>query len=284
MRRQISGKPDGSNPLIYTGSVPNMVTMPRRPTIQDGINWPLGYWWVIPKRDDAPTEEVWILMSVAQGIAVWKRLGGTSSGTAVNKMYLTTPGSGTYTPTDGMIQCFVECIGGGGGTSGADASYAGGQIAVNAAGGGSYCAKMFTSAQIGASQSYVVGASGSGGVGAVGSTEVLGANGGSSTFGSFLTASGGVAGSSVTFGVGGTSTGGDINIEGQDGQENSGSDSYMKGGNSLYGFGANGVFSTSDPNNGKNYGGGGSGYFKNALPCTGSSGAQGLIIITEYLA
>lgn len=74
MPRQISGRPDGSNPLIYTGSVPNMITAPRRPTVQDGLNWPLGYWWIIPKDDTFTTGEVWTLVSVAQSVATWKKL------------------------------------------------------------------------------------------------------------------------------------------------------------------------------------------------------------------
>jgi len=76
MPRQISGRPDGSNPLIYTGSVPNMVTMSRRPNSGDVAQYEIGYWWVVPKQDNSPSEEVWILVSKDNNLATWKRLGG----------------------------------------------------------------------------------------------------------------------------------------------------------------------------------------------------------------
>lgn len=292
MPRQISGRPDGSNPLIYTGSVPNMVTMNRRPSVQDGINWPLGYWWIIPKDTTFTTGEVWILVSVAQSIATWKRLHGSggTAGLGINKMFITTVGAGTYVPTSGMTQCYVECIGGGGGSSGFDASSSNGNC--DGSGGGAYSARMFTATQIGASQSYSVGSGGAGGIGGAGSSEIPGSNGGDTTFGSFLVAGGGVAGFSTAPGTGGIATGGDININGQMGEPVPfpSSETGTKGGSSLMGFGGGTPTSgiSTDPDakyNGNLYGGGASGcYINTGSAFTGASGAQGIIIITEYLA
>ena len=288
MRRQISGRPDGSNPLIYTGSVPNMVTMPRRPTVQDGINWPLGYWWIIPKDLTFTTGEVWILVSVANAIATWKKLHGGGGPTPptntllVNKIFLTTTGAGTYTPTTGMKQCYVECQGAGSG-----AGY-NGSVGVGGSAGG-YCAKLFTDTEIGTSQSYVVGAGGAGGIGAGTSAS----NGGNTTFGSFLTANGGSAatvGSSAKVSVGGTATGGDINLQGGYGSKAQSSGDFWtgSGGNSFLGMGALGYpaisFDMADSALGTGYGSA-----ANGIAYSGASGGlwhpgqDGIIIITEYI-
>jgi hypothetical protein len=66
-------------------------------------------------------------------------------------------GSGTYTPTAGMLQVLVIAIGGGGGggiISAADEASGGG-------GGGGCAVKLFAAAAIGASKAYDVGSGGS---------------------------------------------------------------------------------------------------------------------------
>lgn len=298
MRRQISGKPDGSNPLIYTGSVPNMVTMPRRPTVQDGLNWQLGYWWVIPKDDTFTTGEVWILVSVANAIATWKKLHGGGGPTPptntllINKIYLTTPGAGTYTPTAGMVQCYVECVGGGGGgfgSGGASSGTSGGSA-------GGYCAKLFTAVEIGTSKAYSVGAGGAGG--AHGGN--AGSAGGDTTFGGVLTANGGGAGTGYgTINPGGSATGGDINIQGGTGTVGAGFETDLgvfqrisgNGGSSMYGQGGSGVWLGNGSfgaigNSGSGYGSGPAGNFgdNGGVNIGGADGQSGIIIITEYLA
>jgi hypothetical protein len=75
MARQIPNRPDGTNPLIYTGTVPSMSLMNRRPTVQDGFSWDLGYWWIIPIDDNFPDGETWVLISKANNINTWRRIG-----------------------------------------------------------------------------------------------------------------------------------------------------------------------------------------------------------------
>ena len=253
-RRQLPGKISGTNPLIYTGSTPNVFIETRRPTTKDYIGYEIGTQWIIPKKAadapaSAPSQEFWFLVSKSNNMGIWKRLrgGGSPASTlSVNIRVFDTPGSGTYIPTEGMTECIVECQGGGSGassasTDGASNSFAGysgssggyckrfftaiegGAPLVipsggNAGAGGGYCKKIFTAFQIGASQAYVIG---SGGVpGLTGSRN--GGNGSVTTFGSpiLLTANGGNGGMfdfDPAGSPGGISSGGDINIEGQRG-------------------------------------------------------------------
>lgn len=272
--RQQSGGIAGINSLAYQGATPNLVTFNRRPTVQDGFSWPVGMIWIIPINDAYATGEFWTLVSKADGINTWKRLRGTGGGPTppvsdvmVNKIFLTTPGAGTYTPTTDMIQCYVECQGGGSG--------AGNPLGAGVAGSaGGYCAKMFTSAEIGASQSYSVGDGGAGGDG------VAGSNGGNTTFGSFLTANGGSAAVSVNLAVGGTATGGDINIQGQSSIYSSAI--VSTGGSSVFGFGAGVNPNVNTAIKGTGYGSGPNGAV--TTPSTQhESGQPGIIIITEYI-
>lgn len=269
--RQGPGGINGSNPLIYTGSTPNMVTFDRRPTVQDGFSWPIGMWWIIPIDDTFTTGEVWTLVSKSENINRWKRLRGSGIGPTpmflINKIFLTTTGAGTYTPTDGMVQCYVECQGAGSGsfTTGGSGGSAGG-----------YCAKLFTDLEIGSSQTYSVGAGGA-----------ASTAGDDTTFGSFLTAHGGTTNFLTgDIYVGGTATGGDINIQGGYGSSAITQDAPLgkmqgQGGSSVYGIGAPFIYTDGVTNNqtsGLGYGSGASG----ATP-SGTSGQPGIIIITEYI-
>lgn len=293
--RQSPGGINGVNPLIYQGNQSNMVSFTRRPTIQDGFSWPIGMWWIIPITDTYTRGEVWTLVSKADGINTWKRLKGAGSGPTppvsdvmINKIFLTTPGAGTYTPTTDMIQCYVECVAGGGG--GGDESGASGPRYASPGGGGSYAAKLFTAAQIGTSQAYVVGAGG--GPGATGAT------GGTTSFGSFITCLGGTGGASGSIGAaagaGGTATGGEINGRGGYGINSAfaigGSSNFSSlSGSSMYG---QPVISTVGNSLGTaiigingQYGSGGGGAIDIGAPAhaQGGSGGDGLIIITEYI-
>jgi len=74
---QKPGGINGINPLQYQGNTPNMVTFNRRPTVQDGISWPIGMWWIIPIDLTFTEGEVWTLVSKSQGINIWKKLENT---------------------------------------------------------------------------------------------------------------------------------------------------------------------------------------------------------------
>ena len=132
--------------------------------------------------------------------------------------------NGIYTPTAGIASVVVECVGGGGGGGAAVALNAGG----GAGGGGSggYSRRLLMPAQIGSSQTVTVGAGGAGGVAGVSGA----GNGGTTSFGSLVTALGGIA--SVGFnptgqsfwGLGGNGAGigtGDVVLPGQPGENGS---------------------------------------------------------------
>ncbi len=201
-------------------------------------------------------------------------ISGSSSSLSLNIQTVSTAGAGTYTPTAGMAYCIVECIGGGGaGGSGASRGSSGG-------GAGGYCRKVFSAADIGTSQAYVVGSAGTSGTA-----------GGNTTFGSFLIANGGQAGTSGSSfgGAGGGASGGDVNIQGQQGSGGIIGDDHAfdgfggNGGNSVWGLGgpgkANNVSGAGV--NGAGYGAGGGGSLGSS---SSSSGSVGAIIITEYIA
>lgn len=96
--------------------------------------------------------------------------------------------SGTYVPTPGMAAVIFEVQGGGAAGAGAGGAAAG-NVSLGAPGtSGAYAKGMFTAAQVGASQSVVVGAGG---------TPVsngVGGNGGTSSVGALISAPGGVGG------------------------------------------------------------------------------------------
>lgn len=201
--------------------------------------------------------------------------------------------SGTYTPTDGMLYCIVEALGGGGGGGGSVAG--GGQVGVGGGGGaGGYCIQIFTAAQIGVSKSVTVGVGGSGGS----DSGTSGSSGADTLFGLLLTANAGTGGSAdnnkatyagASQGVGGTGVGGYLNVTGQNGAVgwnttvanvplNSG-----YGANSIYGAGGIGGFG-GDGANATGYGSGGSGGSATAgTGHRGGNGSPGIVIVTEYI-
>lgn len=206
------------------------------------------------------------------------------SGTTLNVIVYSTPGSDIYTPSAGMFQAMVEVQGGGAGADGnpnlITNSYFSGSS-------GGYCKKLLSAATIGASQTVTVGSGGAGGV-----RGALGRSGGTSTFGSLLTGGGGVGSfSSPNNPTAGIASGGDINISGQPGIFwNDISDSgiiYLTtcGANSFLGIGGTYGSSTAshvDGQAGTGYGsGGGSG--NGVSGNNGGDGAPGVVIITEYI-
>lgn len=234
-----------------------------------------------------------VLTSNGAGFAAsFQGTGPIGAVTNINVRYFTATGAGTYTPTSGMVQCMVECLGGGGGAGGSAPA----SLACSPGGGsGGYCRKLYTAAQIGGSKALVVGAGGAGGVGAAN-----GSNGADTTFNAgALTAGGGVGSVFTTVidtdlgGVGGSASGGDLNIAGtagglsMAGVATGNTIGYSGiGANSIYGSGgaAIRVKVSSNGNNGTGYGSGGSGASAtNPNSRNGGSGADGIIIITEYI-
>ncbi|HET8689182.1 MAG TPA: hypothetical protein VFM18_21430, partial [Methanosarcina sp.] len=123
-------------------------------------------------------------------------------GRLLNVQIFTTPGSATYTPTQGVVKCLVRGVAGGGAGQPATASGTTGQVG-GGGGAGAYAEVLFTAAQIGASQSLVVGAGGvSGGTAAS-----------NSTFGTMITLPAGKLGSTQTAaGASGVGFGGAIDV------------------------------------------------------------------------
>lgn len=322
---------DGNNPLGYMGvkpyTPPQMIVRTSAPTVKDYQGFALGTQWLHYKESSPTLSIQYVLSSVAQGVATWVPLNGTGGNGGfndINIIYITNTGAGVYTPTAGMVKCTVECVGGGAGgfgfswvagpgTDQAIPNYASGS------GGGSYCKKLYTSNQIGISQSYTVGSGGDGGVAVppgFGLAAEPGDNGADTTFGAgptLITSGGGQAAiiniSGIALGGdGGTATGGDINIDGQMGQAYLTGfatvakiyPNYGSGGNSGLSFGMASpyiptqtiigdlVYLGSIPGN--NYGSGASGiYFgieggPQTTTVNGAAGAQGIIIITEYIS
>lgn len=115
---------------------------------------------------------------------------GQATGRLINVQIFT--GSGTYTPTSGMVTAIAEVQGGGGGTGGAPATGAGGYSGSPGGSSGSYAKVRFTAAQLGASQAVTIGAAGA--AGASGSSN--GGTGGTSSLGSLILCPGGLGSAS----------------------------------------------------------------------------------------
>lgn len=199
--------------------------------------------------------------------------------------------TGTYTPTSGMLYCIVECVGGGGGAGGVGAT-SGAMGASGGAGGGGYSRKVCTAAEIGASIAVTVGTGGAGN----GPGNLAGSAGNDSSVGALCIAKGGSGSSGVSTGgagagaAGGVAGTGDFTVAGQAGKNGSGAVvatipiATGDGGNAALGFGHGGRSADiSNGNPGQLYGGGGSGASDRANTSrSGGSGANGIVIITEF--
>ena len=206
--------------------------------------------------------------------------------TGVTTQILTSTTEATYTPTAGMLQVLVICVGGGGGggsVTAADDTSGGG-------GGGGCAIELFTAATIGASKLYVAGAGAA--AGGTGSTSRLGA-----VASELIQATGGgpglATGNNATVGVqaaggaGGVGTLGKLNIQGQPGRRavvySTSAGCGGAGGSSA--FGAGGAQSGTDAagNAGGAYGGGGGGCHTSAdVDRTGGAGAAGVLYMIEF--
>ena len=207
--------------------------------------------------------------------------------------------NGTYTPTSGMVYCVIEVVGGGGG--GGASTTAAGQASAGSGGcAGGYSRGVFTAADIGASQSVTVGAGGAsasaGNTTSVGSTLIQATGGGPGmTVSSAFMAQVGVGGS-----TGGVGSLGDVNLTGGEGgaaciivdtsvaflgQGGQGGVTVF-GGAAVQSYVVTSGITTSTGRAGQAPGAGGSGgaSIYGSADAAGGAGADGIVIITEYIA
>lgn len=193
--------------------------------------------------------------------------------------------SGTWTKPAGINKIVVYVTGGGGGGGGdSNGNYPG----YGGGAGGTSIKTIDVSAV--ASSAVTIGAGGAG--------YYTGYDGGSSSFGAYLSATGGKGGEDggssshlLPSGYGGVGSGGDLNLRGGSGQGKktgaisndaarttggNGGDSFWSGG----GGGSRTDSSTAAENTGSN-GSGGGGCF-NSGGCQGAAGGAGIIVVWEY--
>lgn len=205
----------------------------------------------------------------------------------LSKAIQTFTGSGTYTPTSGMTFAIIEAVGGGGSGGGvAQSSSVGG---AGGGGGGGYSRKLVTATDVGASQNVTIG--GGGTAGTAGNN--AGNAGGDTSLGSLCIAKGGGGGSGAPAnqgsagGVGGVAGTGDFTTVGQVGYRGLAISGGWggKGGASFFGFGGIEQPSAGNGQAGQSYGGGGGGGGDNSNGGNraGGAGANGVVIITEFL-
>ena len=204
---------------------------------------------------------------------------------------------GTWTKPAGVLKVIVDVIGGGGGSGGIAASSANGG-ATGGAGGGGYARELIDVTGT-ASETITVGAGGA--AGAAGNNNGL--VGGTSSFGSFCSATGGAFSSGATAtaqaggngagGLGGVGSGGDINSNGSVGGYGitfgtsgsaiggNGGDSFLGGGAIQVKSGGSGAAGVA----GNAYGGGASGAATggpSGANKAGAAGADGVVVVYEY--
>jgi hypothetical protein len=186
--------------------------------------------------------------------------------------------SGTWTKPSGITKVKVTVVGGGGGGAGrdsADDSSMGG-------GGGGASIEVIDVSSV-SSVTVTIGAGGAGGAN--------GSDGGTTSFGSYLQATGGEGGVKTQAdpggGLGGVGSGGDINFTGQKGSgsmvyDNAGNDfAGGMGGNSLLGFGGAFMKYNETAAAATGFGGGGGAKTANSST-TGAAGSAGIVIVEEF--
>jgi hypothetical protein len=200
--------------------------------------------------------------------------------------------SGTYTPPTGLKFLEVTCVGGGGGSQSCAATGASQSNGGSGGGGAGTCVKLYKASDLNATEAYTVG-----GGGAVSTA------GGNTTF-KGMTASGGggapaMSSSGTTFaantkGFAGTATGGDINIQGGDGESglravHGTTAGYAgAGGGSFFAGTTTGAYSIGTPAGsiaGRFPGGGARGTAagpSNATSTLATVGGDGMIMLKEY--
>lgn len=216
------------------------------------------------------------------------------TGRLINVQVFPTAGTFTYTPTSGTRSIVVEVQGAGGAGGGSQAT---GASTVSTCPGGNAGAYGKSRIVTGfASVSVMVGAPGSGVLGA------SGGSGGASSFGALVSAPGGQGGQSYTAGAAPvfcinnsaqtSATGGNIvNASGGRGQPGAATSVTFggsgEGGASVYGSGGRGIGVVATPTNGvagvaPGSGGSGGAGGAGAGATTGGTGAPGIVIVWEY--
>ena len=197
--------------------------------------------------------------------------------------------NGTWTKPGGLVFIVVEVqAGGGGGGTVYHITYQG----AGSGGGGGYSKKTILAASLGATETVTVGAEGAGG--ATGANNP-GSAGGTSSFGTYISATGGAGGEGggmqVNGGNGGSGSGGNINIAGGEGGTGGSSTDNPSisgpGGRSQLGNGGALNCCVSGASDGKaasGYGGGGGGgaVVASAATALGAAGTGGIVIVTNY--
>tara|TARA_R110000787_G_scaffold277759_1_gene387264 strand:- start:240 stop:935 length:696 start_codon:yes stop_codon:yes gene_type:complete len=186
--------------------------------------------------------------------------------------------SGTWTKPTGVTKVKVTVTGGGGGGGSTNSD-----DMANGGGAGATSIKIIDVTSV-ASVTVTVGAGKAGNANNTSSSVVYG---NPSSFGSYCTAVGGAncGGAWAIGGYGGTASGGDININGGDGQGGAidMTNTYLaagSGGSSFWGGGGTGdTRNAYNGRTGRAYGSGGGG---GAVTQTGESGADGIIVVEEY--
>lgn len=307
-RRSNSGK----NGTQYLGVAPTMPPQMevrlKAPTTKD-YDFELGTLWLHKKPSDAKKSLVYCLADKQQHVATWILMRGGGSGAsgfiAIEEQIFNTPGSFVYTPTPGMAYCFVECISGAGGSAGSSGPVTSDSVDFSgSAGGGAYAKSLFTSSDIGVSQSLMVGSGGAAGVGTA-IARTSGGNGSDTTFGSFITCTGsagslvntagGVDNNAIASSAPGVATGGNlINLNGYPagvtfnflGAISEPTIYTGYGGNSVYGLGGVRALNVAGAGaSGTGYGAGAAGSCIVTLAdfANGAAGTGGIVIITEYI-
>jgi len=230
-------------------------------------------------------------------LPTWQAGGGGSGFSSI--VTQTFAASGTYTPTAAMKYCMIEVVGAGGAGGGSTVSGAGDTCVGGGGGGGGYARGSFSAATIGVSQVVTIGAGGIGASGAAGGT------GGTTSVGALISATGGVGGNEAgpaTFalassGAGGAGASGDFQCQGCPGSfgfglVSAGAGISMsivggQGGSSFFGGGAVSIVNNAGAFNGNaatSHGGGGGGSTTgSAAAATGGNGANGLVVVTEFI-
>lgn len=205
------------------------------------------------------------------------------TGPYINVQKFTT--SGTYTPSNGMSYCAIECWGGGGATNSRIGSIAG-NFGGGGGGAGGYSRLTASKYTIGTSQAVTIG---SGGV-----TGPTATAGGTTSVGTICVANGGNSSNNSIAGYGAISGTGDIAAPGMNGEQGSfttdinGFSYGGSGGSTMVGGGGIGGFSSGGVNNGSpgvGYGSGAGGCAADNTTDTayGANGAPGYVIITEIM-
>jgi hypothetical protein len=198
--------------------------------------------------------------------------------------------NGTYTPAANLAYARVTAIGGGGAGGGSPLT-AGGQVSCGAGGGsGGIAIRTFSPIQLSPSQAITVPPA------AIGVSGATGSNGGTVTFGTFLTASGGGGGPVAPAGVAAQQIGGGAGVEtggeqGYTGNQGGVCFAYAAIGLTIGGLGAPGYLGQGQQQTTQNStfpavspgaGGMGTANPANAAAVPGGTAAAGAVIIEEY--